>query len=147
MILLAVPYGALPGIGKALAASLRGKVILDACNPYPGRDGATGSTALKDGAGVTSASYFPGSRLVRGFNSIDASAVASDAHRTPDEVAVPIAGDDKQALATVSRLVQDAGFEAVITGLLATARLFQPDGPLFEQILTAPAMRQRLAKG
>lgn len=144
VVLLAVPYGALPSIGKALSPSLRGKVILDACNPYVGRDGATGSNALKQGAGLASASYFPGAHLVRGFNSIDASAVSSDAHRTPDAVAVPIAGDDQQALQIVSRLVHDAGFDAVVTGSLATASTFQPGGPLFEQVLSAQALRKQL---
>lgn len=145
VVLLAVPYGALPSIAQALSARLKGKIILDASNPYAWRDGDTGVNALKQGAGLASAHFFPGARLVRGFNSIDMSAIVADAHRVPERVAVPIAGDDQQALQAVTRLVQDAGFDAVVTGSLASASKFQPGGPLFEQILSAKALRQRLA--
>ena len=35
VVLVAVPYRALAGIGEALKSQLAGKVVLDACNPYP----------------------------------------------------------------------------------------------------------------
>ena len=37
--MLAVPYGATPQVGQDYAAELKGKVVLDAGNPYPSRDG------------------------------------------------------------------------------------------------------------
>ena len=39
VVLMAVPYSALPQLGRDLAASIKGKVVLDACNPFPSRDG------------------------------------------------------------------------------------------------------------
>lgn len=143
-ILLAVPCGALPQIGHDLAPVLAGKVVLDACNPYAWRDGAAAQLAEQDRSGIASAHFFPGARLVRGFNSIDASAVASEAHRAPPRAAIPIAGDDAGALSVVASLVRDAGFDPVIAGPLSAARKFEPGAPLFEQRLTASELQQRL---
>ena len=39
VVLISVPFGALPQIGRDNAAALRGKVVLDTCNPYVSRDG------------------------------------------------------------------------------------------------------------
>lgn len=144
IILLAVPYGALPQLGRDLAPLLRGKVILDATNPYPWRDGDPARLAEQQGAGVTSASYFPGAQLVRGFNSIDASAVASNANKTSPTIGIPLAGDDQAALAAASALVKDAGFEPVVVGPLASARLFQPGTALFQQVMTPAQLHSRL---
>src|SRR5213076_2408481 len=37
-LLLAVPYGALPQLGKDYGDALRGKIVLDACNAVAARD-------------------------------------------------------------------------------------------------------------
>ena len=37
---IAVPYGAIPQIGKDYSAAMKGKVLLDACNAVSARDGA-----------------------------------------------------------------------------------------------------------
>src|SRR5256885_10995507 len=39
VVLISVPYGALPQVGKDLQNELKGKVVLDTGNPYPERDG------------------------------------------------------------------------------------------------------------
>lgn len=137
VVVMAVPYGALPVLGKQLAGTLRGKVVLDVANPYPLRDGDTARQALQTGSGVYSARLFPGARWVRGFNSLAASSLAATAHQTGEEaVAVPLAGDDKGALDTVAQLTTAAGFTPVVVGGLAAAALFQPGGPLFLRTLT-----------
>lgn len=56
---------------------LRGKIVLDACNPYPSWDGALAEEALANGVGVTSAKYLPGTRLVRAFNAVDATVISA----------------------------------------------------------------------
>ena len=43
----------------------------------------------------------------------------SGAHRAGEKIAVPLGGDDKEALAFAARLVTEAGFEPVIVGSLA----------------------------
>jgi predicted dinucleotide-binding enzyme len=144
ILFFAVPYAALPDLGKELVNEIRGKVVLDACNPILSRDGAIAQEALRDGVGVTSAALLPGTRLVRAFNSLGASAVAQQAHRAGTPLAIPIAGNDKEALDIASRLIRDAGLEPVVIGPLASARLTQPGGPAWLAAETAPQLRKRL---
>jgi len=144
VVVMAVPYGALPALGKALVGTLRGKVVLDVANPYPYRDGDTARQALQAGSGVYSARLFPGARLVRGFNSLTASSLAASAHQAGEKVAVPLAGDDKGALNTVSQLTTAAGFTPVVVGGLAAADVFQPGGPLFLRTLTVDELQRAI---
>ncbi|NHN85105.1 oxidoreductase [Acetobacter musti] len=143
IVVLAVPYGALPAVARDLGGSVSGKILLDATNPYSWRDGAIAAEAARDGAGVVTARYFPQARLVRGFNSIAMTALRAEANETP-RIAIPLAGDDQAALATVSGLTREAGFEPVVTGGLSSAKLFQPGNPGFEAVTTAPALRAQL---
>jgi predicted dinucleotide-binding enzyme len=144
VVLVSVPYGALPQIGRDLAKELAGKVVLDTGNPYPERDGEMAVEARRKGTGVASAEFLPGVRLVRAFNAISYRSLRSEAHRAGEPVAIPIAGDDERALEVARRLVRDAGFEPVVVGPLARARLFDVGTPVYTQILTASEVRQRL---
>src|SRR5437899_2631042 len=95
---LAVPYGALPQIGKDYGKSLAGKIVLDAENAVAGRDGAIADEVERDGIGVTSQKYLPGARLVRAFNTLNYMIFAREANRAAPRLAVPIAGDDQEAV-------------------------------------------------
>jgi hypothetical protein len=147
VIVIAVPYGAVPQIGRDLAGEMRGKVVLDAANPFPHRDGPAAEDARKKGTGVASAEHLPGVRLVRAFNTIPAGVLRGEAHRAGERIAVPLAGDDREALEVASRLVKDAGFEPVVVGPLARARDFDPGTPVFGRGLTARELRQGLGLG
>ena len=63
-LLIAVPYGALPQIGQEYSDILKGKIMLDACNAVPARDGAVADEVERDGIGIASQKYLPGTRLV-----------------------------------------------------------------------------------
>ena len=147
VILVAVPYGALPQVGRDLAEELKGKVVLDACNPFPQRDGAVAEEARRKGTGVASPELLPGVRLVRAFNTIPASVLRSEARRAGERIAVPLAADDREALEIASRLVRDAGFEPVAVGPLARAKEFDPGTAAFGKGLTARELRQSLGLG
>lgn len=144
VVVMAVPYGALPGLGKTLGPALHNKIVLDVGNPYPGRDGQTAQTALSIGSGRASAKFLPGARVVRAFNSIAASTLASDAHQSTP-IAVPLAGDDRGAVEAISALIRAAGFVPVVTGNLDSAKLFQPGSSLFLQALSEKQLRASLA--
>ncbi|WP_342629027.1 NADPH-dependent F420 reductase [Nguyenibacter vanlangensis] len=144
VVLLAVPYGALPALGPALRGILQGKVVIDACNPYPWRDGDIARTAQQQGAGAVTQSLFPGAHVVRAFNSEDMSTIDAEAHRLPPRLGIPYAGDDAQAKQVVRGLIVDAGFDPVDAGPLSAARAFQPGGPGFEADLNATQLRGRL---
>jgi 8-hydroxy-5-deazaflavin:NADPH oxidoreductase len=129
VLVFAVPYGALPELGKTLASSIKGKVVLDACNPFPQRDGEIANQARAKGAGVTSAELLPGARIVRAFNAVGAARMAA-AHETPGKIGMPIAGDDKEAIEVASRLIRDIGYEPVLVGGLDMGKHLMPATPL-----------------
>jgi len=144
VVVMAVPYGVLPQLGKSLHQQLAGKTVIDVSNPYPGRDGATAAKALSLGSGKASAQYLSGAQVVRAFNSLAATAIASNAHHSP-LIAMPYAGDNPKALAQAKILIQQAGFAPVKTGDLATAIRFQPGSSLFLQVLDEKSLRAQLA--
>jgi len=142
VVLVSVPYAALPDIGRENAAQLKGKVVLDTSNPVESRDGAMALAAQKKGAGVATAELLPGTRVVRAFNCIPAASLANNANRKPERIAIPIGGDDAQALAVAERLVRDAGFDPVVVGSLAQTRRFDLGAPLAGRPFTAAEMRK-----
>jgi predicted dinucleotide-binding enzyme len=144
VVLVSVPYHAVPQIGRDFAKELAGKVVLETGNPYPSRDGEMAVTARARGTGTTSAEFLPRVRLVRAFNTIPYYDLRSEAHRSGERVAIPLAGDDPQALEIASRLVKDAGFEPVLLGPLSRAKDFDFGTAVYARALTARELRQQL---
>jgi len=145
VVFIAVPYGALPLIGKDYGKSLAGKIVLDADNAVASRDGAIAEEAERDGIGVTSQKYLPGTRLVRAFNTLSYMIFAREANRPAPRLAVPIAGDDPEAVQVAAGLVRDAGFDPVEVGKLADARRFQRGAPGYGQSVGAAELKQKLS--
>jgi predicted dinucleotide-binding enzyme len=119
VVLIAVPFGKYETLP---AEAFEGKVVVDANNYYPNRDG--NFPALDSGETTSSellASHLKGARLVKGFNTIwfEHLAKQGDASLPVEERrAIFIAGDDEEAKQIVSRLVEEIGFAAVDTGTL-----------------------------
>jgi predicted dinucleotide-binding enzyme len=144
-VLISVPYGALPQIGRDYAAALKGKIVLDTCNAVAARDGTVADEVEANGVGVTSQKYLPGTRLVRAFNTMSYRTFAREANRPDPKLAVPIAGDDPEAVQVAAGLVRDAGFDPVIVGKLVDAKLFQRGGPGYGQPVSAAELKQKLS--
>ena len=145
VLFFAVPYAALPELGKEHADALKGKVALDACNAVASRDGAIAEEATQNGIGITSQKYLAGTRLVRAFNTIGYTILAREANRADPKLPIPIAGDDAAALQVAAALVRDAGFEPVVAGSLTDARRFQMGGPGYGPHASAAELRQKLS--
>lgn len=90
VVLVSVPYHAVPQIGRDFRRDLEGKVVLETGNPFPGRDGAMAGPARAKGTGPASAEFLPGTRLVRAFNSVGHYDLRSEAHRAGERVAIPL---------------------------------------------------------
>jgi hypothetical protein len=129
VLFVAVPYSALPDIGKDLADLIKGKVIIDACNPFPNRDGEIADWAREKGAGFASAELLPGALIVRAFNAIGSARMGA-AYQEPGVVGMPIAGDDAEAVAMASGLIRDIGYEPVLIGGLERGKYLMPGTPL-----------------
>ena len=110
VVVISVPW---PVIDQALAAAgpLRGRIVIDTTNQF-GRGGPAdldGRTAAR-----VNADRMPGARYTKCFNTLTAAFQAQAAERAgPDRVVQWIAGDDGAAKATVSSVVEDAGYVPV----------------------------------
>ena len=144
-LFIAVPYGAIPQIGRNYSAAMKGKVMLDACNAVQARDGAIADEVEQNGIGITTQKYFPGVHVVRAFNTMSYAVFAREANRPAPKLAIPIAGDDPKAVQVAAALVRDAGFDPVTVGTLADARRFQRGQPGYGQQVTAAELKQKLS--
>jgi 8-hydroxy-5-deazaflavin:NADPH oxidoreductase len=146
VVFIAVPYKALPRLGQEYGAVLKGKVVLDAGNATVARDGAELVDEVnKNGIGVASQKYLPGTRLVRAFNTLNYKIFGTEGNRADPKLAVPIAGDDAEAVKVVAGLVRDAGFDPVVVGKLKDASRFQMGAPGYGQQVTAAELKQKLS--
>jgi predicted dinucleotide-binding enzyme len=128
-------------------APLAGKIVIDTNNYYPDRDG---HIAELDNESTTSSellqAHLPSSKVVKAFNHIQAAHLT--AHSQPAGTAnrrgLVIAGDDAQAKATVSALLDQLGFDVVDAGPLSEGWRIQPDTPGYGPRRTADQLRQDL---
>lgn len=125
VVMISVPYHALPAVGKDVGDLIKGKIVIDTNNPFLQRDGETGKWALETGAGLASQELLPGARIVRAFNAIAAARMGA-AYQAPGKVGMPIASDDAQAAEVASRLIRDVGYEPVLIGGLEKGRYLMP---------------------
>lgn len=148
VVLLTIPLGEVPRLSQGVRDAVRGKIVMDTCNPYPERDGEVAEEVIRSGkgTGVWTAQQLPGARIVRAFNSVRASTLESQARRKGDPVGVPLASDDAEALEEVSRLVRDAGFGPVIVGKLEDARRFDRGTETYTSDASEPELRQAFGK-
>jgi len=111
-------------------APLAGKVVIDTNNYYPERDGHF--PELDDESTTVSEllqAHLPESRVVKGFNNIVAAHLGELARPAgaADRSALAIAGDDVDAKATVTTLLDSLGYDTVDAGPLAEGWRFQRD--------------------
>jgi predicted dinucleotide-binding enzyme len=114
---------------------LAGKVVVDTNNYYPQRDGRI--PELDDESTTNSEllqRHLYGSKVVKAFNNIYLKRLLSLARPAgaPDRSALPIAGDDPDAKATVTAFLDALGYDAVdaATGDRTAPRATTgPDGP------------------
>lgn len=141
VVFVAVPYHAMPKVGKDLSPLLKGKIVIDCGNPYPSRDGEMAVEALKKGTGIASAEFFPGVRLVRAYNSISYKSITTEAHREGELMAIPMAGDDEEAVNVTVKLIEESGFAPVLVGPLSRAKEFDNRSAMYGKQGTAEELK------
>lgn len=120
IVLVATPFFAYPDLP---AKWLKGKIVVDAMNYYPDRDGRM--RELDDDITTSSevlAEFLPDATIVKAFNTIWYEHLATQGDRSlaiEDRRAIFIAGDDLDSNVKVSQLINDIGFAPVYTGTLA----------------------------
>jgi len=145
-VVVSVPLKAYPTLP---AQALAGKVILDTGNYYPERDG---QLADLDSGALTGSELLqrqlPDAQVVKVFNNIFFKHLASLARPSgaADRTALPIAGDDDKAKATVTEFLDSIGYDTVDVGSLAqswrqdagTPAYGAPYGPFSDETGTPP---------
>jgi predicted dinucleotide-binding enzyme len=146
VVLLSIPFVALPEFGRSMTEALGRKVVLETANPYPDRDGAMAGEVRQSGRGTGPylREWFPGVRIVRAFNSVWDRTLATEAYRAAPRVGIPLASDDGEALEVAAALVTDAGFDPVIVGSLDRSREFDFGAPVYDTGMSGPDLRKAL---
>src|SRR5947207_7140436 len=145
LVVIAVPVRSVPDLP---AAVLNGKIVIDADNYYPQRDGHIAEIA--DGKLTSSrwtANALPGTRVVKVFNNILWTHLLERGQPagTEGRIALPVAGDDTDAKRTVMDLVEELGFDPVDAGTLDESWRQQPDTPVYGTDRDAAGVRAGLA--
>jgi 8-hydroxy-5-deazaflavin:NADPH oxidoreductase len=126
---------------------LAGKIVIDTNNYYPERDGHIPEL---DNESTTTAellqAHLPSSKVVKAFNHIYAKELTTHGQPagTTNRRALVIAGDDPAAKETVTRLLDQFGFDTVDAGPLKEGWRIQRDTPGYGPRRTAEQLRQDL---
>jgi 8-hydroxy-5-deazaflavin:NADPH oxidoreductase len=112
VVVFAVPWGTVPEVLEQ-AGDLRGKVVVDTTNQF----GAGPMPEEGQTAAAFNARRMPGARYVKSFNTLTASFQEQTASRAgEDRVVQWVCGDDAEAKALVSELIEDMGYVPVDLG-------------------------------
>jgi len=147
LVLVAIPFGR---YGELPAEALRNKIVVDATNYYPERDGhfreldedTTTSTELL-------AAHAANARVVKAFNTMKWTDLGERGSQGPldERLVLLVAGDDQEAKDRVSALIEQIGFAPVDTGGLAEGgRRQQPGSSLYVKPLTPNEARNLLSE-
>lgn len=131
--LLAVPFYAIDRLSELYAGEYGGKVIIDATNPYPERDGemAQGVRDSNRNSSEYAAMKFNTAKTSKAFNTIQAEHLKNRAFRETEKLAVPYAAQDQESKETTRKLIEDIGFEAVYIGDLTKTKIMDPDQKIY----------------
>lgn len=139
VVLVAIPlraYSDLP------ADAFAGKVVIDANNYYPERDGQIAE--LDKGEATSSellARHLSDARVVKAFNTMNFRPLGSEGRPgapRSERLAIYLAGDDDQAKEVVAGLIDEIGFAPVDTGSLREGGARQqPGAPIYNNPMTA----------
>ena len=127
-----------------------GKVVLDTMNYYPHRDGRIDRL---DREVVATAQLLqerlPEAHTVKAFSNISARNIVTLARPAdaPDRSALPIAGDNADAKAAATTLIQALGFDVVDVGPLSESWRFEPETAAYvtPYLSKASSAKQRAA--
>ncbi len=149
VVIVTIPEKNVASLPSDLFADVpAGVVVIDTGNYYPQqRDGRI--DAIESG---TTESRWVADRLgrtvVKTFNNIMAQHLLEKGvpPGTAGRIALPVAGDDAAAKATVMQLVDDLGFDPVDAGTLDESWRQQPGTPVYGKDYDAAGVRKALAE-
>ncbi|PTA42818.1 NADPH-dependent F420 reductase [Micromonospora sp. RP3T] len=145
LVVVAIPLKAVPQLPASL---FDGKLVVDANNYYPQRDGDVAELLDRSlSSSRWTADHLKGARVVKAFNNIQAAHLmdAGKPTGTPGRIGLPVAGDDEDAKRVVMGIVAELGFDPVDAGTLDESWRQQPDTPVYGTDRDADGVREGLA--
>ncbi|WP_077488160.1 NADPH-dependent F420 reductase [Sinomonas mesophila] len=136
IVVLAVPYPAVPEIVAQRGEQLAGKVIVDITNPLDFETFDSLTVPADSSAAAEIQAALPTSRVVKAFNTNFAATLASG-QVGGQPTTVLIAGDDEGAKSRLAEVVAAGGLRAIDAGPLRRAR--ELEAKAFLQITLAAA--------
>jgi predicted dinucleotide-binding enzyme len=124
----------------------KGKIVIDAMNPYSENFEVIDLGNSTSSEEVTK--QLPSARLVKAFNTMYYEMLRTGARNSQDErLVLFVAGDDPDAKAVVSKLIDEIGFTPVDTGSLREGgRKQQPGSSIYNDPMTVEVAYKRLAE-
>jgi predicted dinucleotide-binding enzyme len=129
-------------LANVSSESLQSLIVVDAITPSQNEvDDSSRETVVSIGAdSAWIETMLPEPRIVRAFASVPAQAFADLLDRTSPEdstrLAVPLAGDDREAKALVGTFMREIGVEPFDLGALRSGEVLDPGGPLWGKALS-----------
>ena len=144
LVLLAIPWRKRHELPRS--DLFKGKIVIDAMNPY-----SENFEVIDLGKSTSSEEVrkqMPNARLVKAFNTMYYEILRTEGHKSKDErMVLFVAGDDPDAKAVVSKLIDEIGFTPVDTGSLREGgRKQQPGSSLYNHPMTVEVAYKRLAE-
>jgi len=143
VVLVAIPFGR---YRELPASELADTTVIDATNYYPRRDG---NIPELDADNTTSsellAAHLPGAWVVKAFNTLRWQTLRNGGKPGPrgERLVLFLAGDDRDAMDPVARLIEETGYAAVDAGRLEDGgRRQQPGSALSGKELTADKVEE-----
>lgn len=128
VVVLAVPYAAVPSIIEANKEALTGKILVDISNPVNFENMDELVTPVDSSAAEEIAKLIPEARVVKGFNTTFAATLATKSVAGKETTTVQLASDDQEAKDIVAGYIQEGGLNTIDAGALKRARELEAMG-------------------
>lgn len=128
VVVLAVPYAAVPSIIEANKEALTGKILVDISNPVNFENMDELVTPVDSSAAEEIAKLIPEARVVKGFNTTFAATLATKSVSGKETTTVQLASDDQEAKDIVAGYIQEGGLNTIDAGALKRARELEAMG-------------------
>ncbi|CAM4093834.1 NADPH-dependent F420 reductase [Zobellia roscoffensis] len=142
--LLAMPFKSIDNLAKKYSSQYSNKLIIDATNPYPERDGEV-AQKVRD-ANYTASEYtamkFSTAKTAKAFNSIKAEHLRDRAFRNSEKLTIPYAAQDIESRYITKKLIEDMGFDTLFIGNLTDTQIMDPDQAIYGKSLPHDELKQ-----
>ena len=144
--LLATPFKGIDETAEVYAGEYGDKVIIDATNPYPERDGDVAQKVRDDNRNASeyTAMKFTTALTAKAFNTIYHKDLKNRAFDEQEPIAIPFAAQDVKSRKVTEQLISDIGFVPLYVGNLGATKAMEVDEKVYGVTTDQQEMRSLL---